>query len=192
MTAATPIVLAGAGPGDPDLLTLRTEAALAGARLVVADPALLPLATAFASRAEVVAAGAAPEAAAVALAESAGLAVRLYRGDPWLHPAYAAEAAALAARGVATETIPGPPVETALAGGAGLALHHRPVSVTLTLGPPGTGDGAARTLACEVPDIQPAVASLPSGQPWAAVVDGAVRRHGATGPGLLVVGEVAR
>jgi siroheme synthase len=192
MTPTTPIVLAGAGPGDPDLLTLRTEAALAGARLVVADADLLPLATAFAPRAAVVAAGPDPGATAAAVAECEGPAVRLYRGDPWLHPAYAAEAAALAARGVATEAIPGPPVETALAGAAGLALHHRPVSVTLTLGPLDTGDGVARTLACEVPDIQAAVAALPAERPWAAVVDGAVRRDRATGPGLLVVGEVAR
>jgi len=192
MTPATPIVLAGAGPGDPDLLTLRTEAALAGARLVVADADLVPLATAFAPRAAVVAAGPDPGATAAALAECEGPAVRIYRGDPWLHPAYAAEAAALAARGVATDAIPGPPVETALAGAAGLALHHRPVSVTLTLGPFDTRDGVARTLACEVPDIQAAVASLPAERPWAAVVDGAVRRDRATGPGLLVVGEVAR
>ena len=191
MTPA-PIVLAGAGPGDPDLLTLRTEAALAGARLVVADADLVPLATAFAPRAAVVAAGPDPGATAAALAECEGPAVRIYRGDPWLHPAYAAEAAALAARGVATDAIPGPPVETALAGAAGLALHHRPVSVALTLGPFDSGDGAARTLACEVPDIQAAVASLPAARPWAAVVDGAVRRDTATGQGLLVVGEVAR
>ena len=192
MTPATPIVLAGAGPGDPDLLTLRTEAALAGARLVVADADLVPLATAFAPRAAVVAAGPDPGATAAALAECEGPAVRIYRGDPWLHPAYAAEAAALAARGVATDAIPGPPVETALAGAAGLALHHRPMSVTLTLGPFDTRDGVARTLACEVPDIQAAVASLPAERRWAAVVDGAVRRDRATGPGLLVVGEVAR
>jgi siroheme synthase len=189
----TPVVLAGAGPGDPDLLTLRTEAALAEARLVVADAALLPLAAAFAPRAEVVAAAPDPEATAVTLAESAGPAVRLYRGDPWLHAAYAAEAAALATRGVATEAIPGPPVETALAGAAGLALHHRPVSVTLTLGPVDAGDGDGRTLACEVPGVQAAAASLaPNGRPWAAIIDGTVRRDGATGPGLLIVGEVAQ
>jgi len=185
----TPVVLAGAGPGDPDLLTLRTEAALAAARLVVADPALVPLATAFAPRAEVVAAGLDPEATASTLAESDGPAVRLYRGDPWLHPAYAAEAAALAAGRVATEAIPGPPVETALAGAAGLALHHRPVSVTLTLGSLDAGaDDGARTLACEVPDV----ALAPAGRPCAAVIDGAIHRNGTTGPGLLVVGEVAR
>ena len=195
MTTAPPVVLAGGGPGDPDLLTLRTEAALAAARLVVADSGLLPLATAFARGAEVVAAGPDPEATAAALTESGRPAVRLYRGDPWLHPDYAAEAAALAARGVATEAIPGPPVETALAGAAGLALHHRPVSVTLTLGSldSGGGDGVARTRASEVADVQAAVASLvPAGRPWAAVVDGAVRRDGAPGAGLLVVGEVAR
>jgi Tetrapyrrole (Corrin/Porphyrin) Methylases len=162
--------------------------------VVVANADLVPLATAFAPRAAVVAAGPDPGATAAALAECEGPAVRLYRGDPWLHPAYAAEAAALAARGVATEAIPGPPVETAMAGAAGLALHHRPVSVTLTLGSLDSGgDGVARTRASEVPDVQAAVASVvPAGRPWAAVVDGAVRRDGAPGPGLLVVGEVAR
>jgi siroheme synthase len=193
MTRAAPVavVLAGAGPGDPDLLTLRTEVALAAARLVVADPALLPLATAFAPRAEVVSADPDPQATASRLAAGREPAVRLYRGDPWLHPAYAAEAAALAARDVATEAIPGPPVETALAGAAGLALHHRPVAVALTLGldaRPGPG----RTLVSEVDDVR-AVAEAGAGAPWAAVVAGeVVRDDPPSGAGLLVVGDVAK
>jgi siroheme synthase len=189
-----PVVLAGAGPGDPDLLTLRAEAALAAAGLVVTDPGLVPLAAAFAPRADVVAGGADPEATATMLAERRRrtAAVRLYRGDPWLHPLYAAEAAALARRGVATEAVPGSPVETALAGAAGLALHHRPVAVTLTLGAIDTGDGPGRTLACEVDDLR-AAGTLLSGRPWAAVVDGQVARDDLpAGAGLLVVGDVAK
>ena len=192
-----PVLLAGAGPGDPDLLTLRAEAALAAARLVVADPALIPLVAAFALQAEVVAAGPDPSATADRLAAGPAPAVRLYRGDPWLHAAYAAEAAALAARGVPTEPVPGPPVETALAGAAGLALHHRPLAVTLTLGPldalPAPAD-PARTLVAEVPDTQAAALRLAravTGPPAVAVVDGTVHRDPPSEPGLLIVGAVA-
>jgi precorrin-4 methylase len=185
-------VLAGGGPGDPDLLTLRAEAALGAARLVVADAALVPLATAFAPRAEVLEAGRDPGATVAMLAASQGPAVRLYRGDPWLHPRYAAEAATLAARGVATEAVPGPPVETALAGAAGLALHHRPVAVTLTLGLD-VGGGPGRTLAGEVDDLRAAAGPLAGRRAWAAVVDGEVLRDDPPGrPGLLVVGDVAK
>jgi len=191
---APPVVLVGAGPGDPDLLTLRAEAALAAAGLVVADPALVPLAAAFAPRAEIVAAGPDPDATAAALAaERDAAAVRLYRGDPWLHPRYAAEAAALAKQGVATEAVPGPPVESALAGAAGLALHHRPVAVTLTLGDLDAGGGPGRTLVGEVEDVRAAAGPLAGRRAWAAVVDGEVVRDDPPGrPGLLVVGDVAK
>ena len=188
-------MLAGAGPGDPDLLTLRAEAALAAAGLVVADPEVVPLAAAFAPRASVVVAGPDPGATAAMLAATGGggtVAVRLYRGDPWLHPMYAAEAAALARQGVATKAVPGPPVETALAGAAGLALHHRPVSVALTLGGLDTSGGPGRTLVGEVGDLRAAVEPM-AGHSWAAVVGGEVVRDDPPArSGLLVVGDVAR
>jgi len=142
-----PVLLVGGGPGDPDLLTLRAEAALAAARVVVTDAALADLAVAFAPRAEVRATDGfwprnrgsghripRPERL-VALGPGT---VRLYRGDPWLHPAFQAETEALTAAGVAWEAVPGPAAPLALAATAGIAVHHRPVSVCATLLPPGT------------------------------------------------------
>jgi uroporphyrinogen III methyltransferase/synthase len=193
------VLLVGAGPGDPDLLTLRAEAALAAADLVVADATLVPLAAAFAPGADVVPAPADPRALA-ALVARAAVPVRLYRGDPWLHPAFAAESAALASGGVACEAVPGPPVEIARAGSAGVPLHHRPLAVTLTLGPLPAVAEPARTLAAEVPDLAAACAALaPGGARAAAVPAGGAARRGTladlgadpalTGvPGVLVTG----
>ena len=132
-----PVLLVGAGPGDPDLLTLRAEAALAAARVVVTDADLADLAAAFAPRAAVTVAGDDARRVVATLAGGRPGAVRLYRGDPWLHPAFAAEAGALTAAGVAWEAVPGLAVALALAAEAGVAVHHRPVSVCVTLVPPG-------------------------------------------------------
>ena len=191
------MLLVGAGPGDPDLLTLRAEAALAAATLVVTDPAVIPLAEAFTRGSSVVPAPADP-AALVELVAPAVAAVRLYRGDPWLHPAFAAESAALASGGVATEAVPGPPVETALAGAAGVPVHHRPLAVALTLGSAASAR-AGRTLAAEVRDLAAACAALGGDAPAAVVPAGGSVRRGTLAelagvaelagmPGLLVAG----
>jgi uroporphyrinogen III methyltransferase/synthase len=162
------VVLVGAGPGDPDLLTLRAEAALASATLVAADEAVIPLAQAFAPGARVAPAPADPGALVDLLAPAAA-AVRLYRGDPWLHPSFAAESAGLAARGVTTEAVPAPPVETALAGAAGVPAHHRPLAVTLTLGT-AVSPGPGRTVAVELPDLAAACERLGADDTPAAAV----------------------
>ena len=191
------MLLVGAGPGDPDLLTLRAEAALAAATLVVADPAIIPLADAFARGASVVPPPADP-LALVELVAPAVAAVRLYRGDPWLHPAFTAESAALAAGGVATEAVPGPPVETALAGAAGVPVHHRPRGVALTLGSAASPRPGC-TGAAEVPDLAAACAALGGDAPAAVLPAGGRVRRGTLAelagvaelagmPGLLVAG----
>jgi siroheme synthase len=140
------VELVGAGPGDPDLLTLRAEAALAAADLVVTDAAVAHLAHAFARGAEVIVSaagggdGATVDGDTVAVVAGAARrgrrVVRLYRGDPWLHPAYAVESAILASAGIDHRAVPGPAVELAVPALAGLAVHHRPLAATVTIASP--------------------------------------------------------
>lgn len=160
-----PVELVGAGPGDPDLVTLRAEAALAAASVVVTDPAIAHLARAFApgARVFVSSAGGADRgtmdrdatvdgdtlAVLLGAARWRRRAVRLYRGDPWLHPAYAVESSILASAGVEHVTVPGPAVELAVPGAAGIPVHHRPRAVTVTFAIPASLPPAvdpARTL----------------------------------------------
>ena len=224
------VELVGAGPGDPDLLTLRAEASLAAATVVVSDASVAHLAEAFAPGATVsistaggpgVGAGAGDGDTGATVdgdvvrilagaARRGERVVRLYRGDPWLHPAYAVESAILAGAGVERVTVPGPSVELAVPTAAGLAVHHRPLAVTVTLAapdalPPATDP--ARTLVTFTDDAG-TVASLMTrtgdGSLAAAVVadvEGtAVVRRGtlagladdsSIGAGVVVVGAVA-
>jgi siroheme synthase len=219
------VAFVGAGPGDPELVTLRAEAMLAVAEVVVTDAAVVTLARRLAHRAEVwtveptvadhVAAnddaanrpsaqnlyrigadganhadpsggatarratdateatgatatagrntdatgdtGVTPATTLVAAATAGLAAVRLYHGDPWLHPAYAHDVAQLDATGVAHQTVPGLVPEWATLATAGIAVHHRPRAVTVTLGPltelPAVVD-PARTLVCTVADLR--------------------------------------
>ncbi len=220
----TVVELVGAGPGDPDLLTLRAEAALAAATVVVTDRAVADLAAAFAPRAAVMVSPAGGDdeggvgAAIVdgdAVRVLAGAArrgervVRLYRGDPWLHPAYVVESALLSSAGVEHLTVPGLAVELAVPTMAGVPVHHRPSSVSVTLGslsnlPPAIDP--ARTLVTVADDPAGLVAGLGrGGDPSipAAVISAdegaAVVRCGTLadlavdptiGPGVVVVGAV--
>ena len=149
-----PVALVGAGPGDPELLTLDAEAALRSAREVVADRALAPLlASLAAERAGGVSdAGTAPVAtsplrtatlvaddtpapsALTAAAERGPGVVRLYRGDPWAHPAGDAERAALRAAGRSWSSTPGVLGELAALAAAGIPVQVRDLAVTTTFG----------------------------------------------------------
>jgi siroheme synthase len=125
---SAPLLLVGAGPGAADLLTLRAELALGDAGTVLADAAVAPLARGFG--AEVVVVDGVAAGAVVELVRGARPpVVRLYRGDPWLHPAHAAERDALTAAGIATEAVPGVSVAVGTATAAGRPTHHRGVSV---------------------------------------------------------------
>jgi siroheme synthase len=127
------VLLVGGGPGDPALLTLRAEVALARAATVVVDRSLEELARLTAPQAMVELA--APDAGALVdqVRRARPPVVRLYLGDPWLHPDHGAELAALTAAGVTTEPVPGISVAIGAATAAGRPLHHRRRSVVAVL-----------------------------------------------------------
>jgi uroporphyrinogen III methyltransferase / synthase len=117
------VTFIGAGPGDPELLTVKGRAALEQCEAVVFDAtlpaALLDLAPASAERVP------ATSKAANALIELAkrGLRVaRLIKGDPLLFSPAPSEAVAVYDAGVDFEFIPGVPAEFAAASTAGLPL----------------------------------------------------------------------
>ncbi len=154
------VVLVGAGPGDPALLTAAAREALAAAELILADrlvpPALwaglaaeVRVARKWPGRAD--AAQAELEAAAVAAARAGRRVVRLKCGDPFLFGRGGEECARLTAQGVAVRVVPG--VSSALAAPllAGIPVTWRGTAdrvVVLT----GRGQGGRRP---RLPDPAP-------------------------------------
>ena len=129
--------LAGAGPGDPGLLTLHALHALEQADVVVHDALVSPAIRALArGRLEGVGkrgrGAATPQwtinARLVALARRGLRVLRLKGGDPLIFGRGGEEALALAAAGVPFRIIPGVSAGLAAGAGAGVPLTHRQVS----------------------------------------------------------------
>lgn len=130
------VTLVGAGPGDPDLITVAGRRALAAADCVVfdklVDPRLVDLATLATERHYVGKEGAGhytpQEQINALLIDAAGRGlniVRLKGGDPLLFARGAEEAVALAAAGVPFAIVPGVTAALAAAATAGIPLTHR-------------------------------------------------------------------
>ena len=130
------VYLVGAGPGDPDLLTLRAARLLARAELVVhdglVDPAVLTLAAPkakFVSVAKSRARHTLPQREIDALLVREALAgrdvVRLKGGDPFVFGRGGEEAEACRAAGVPVEVVPGISAANGAAAAAQIALTHR-------------------------------------------------------------------
>ncbi|MEJ6000314.1 uroporphyrinogen-III C-methyltransferase [Paucibacter soli] len=130
------VTLVGAGPGDPELLTLKAARALAEARLVLYDALVSPEVLALAH----------PEAELIYVGKQSGhhhlsqeaiieLMIRLVRegrsllrlkgGDPYIFGRGGEEAEALAEAGISFQTIPGISAAQAAAAGSGIPLTHR-------------------------------------------------------------------
>jgi uroporphyrin-III C-methyltransferase len=136
MSKVGTVYLVGAGPGDPDLLTLRAARLLGEAALVVhdglVDPAVLALARPDAELVSVAKSRARhtlPQQAINALLVRQALAgrdvVRLKGGDPLVFGRGGEEAEACRAAGVPVEIVPGVTSALGAAAAAQIPLTHR-------------------------------------------------------------------
>jgi uroporphyrin-III C-methyltransferase len=130
------IWLVGAGPGDPELLTLRAARLIAGAELIVhdglVDPDILLLAPRSARLISVAKARARHtmpqheiDALLIRHARAGRQVVRLKGGDPFIFGRGGEEVEAARAAGIPVEVVPGISAANGAAAAARIALTHR-------------------------------------------------------------------
>jgi len=147
------VVLVGAGPGDPGLITVRGAEALRAADVVVYDrlvpPALLELAPAGAERIFVGKAPGVPHASQgeidallVERARAGATVVRLKGGDPLVFGRGGEEARACARAGVPVEVVPGVTSAVAAPAAAGIPLTYRGIARSFAVVTARTADGS--------------------------------------------------
>ncbi len=128
------VALVGAGPGDPDLLTVRARNLLHAAEVVVADR-LVPRAALELTHGRVIHVGKSPGDHAatqdeinqtlVAEASAGRRVVRLKGGDPFVFGRGGEELVACLAAGVDVEVVPGITSAVAVPAAAGIPVTHR-------------------------------------------------------------------
>ncbi len=130
------VTLVGAGPGDPELLTLRAVRALQSADVILIDdlvaPAILDFARREAKKMMVGKTGGGPSckqqeisALMVGLARSGKRVVRLKGGDPMIFGRAGEEIAACRSAGIPIEVVPGISAAQGAASRLGISLTHR-------------------------------------------------------------------
>ena len=142
---------AGAGPGAPDLITVRGARLLASADIVFYDALVHPGTLALAGQAEKIAVGKRCGAHSTAqrfinkrLIDAASryrTVVRLKGGDPMLFGRAQEEIDALQTAGIQFEVVPGVTAALAASADLGISLTQRGVSRSVNLVTPRVGDG---------------------------------------------------
>jgi uroporphyrin-III C-methyltransferase len=144
MTPHGMVSIVGAGPGDPELITLRGLARIRAAEVLVHDRLVAPELIAEApADAEVMFAGKARgiaaldqraiEALLIDRARAGKRVVRLKGGDPYLFGRGGEEVVALVAAGIPVEVVPGLTSAIAAPASAGIPVTHRELSSSLTI-----------------------------------------------------------
>ena len=146
------VYLVGAGPGAPDLITVRAARLLARADIVFYDALVHPDTVALAARAQTVAVGKRCGRHSTAqrfinkrLIDAASkfrTVVRLKGGDPMLFGRAQEEIDALGRAGVSVEIVPGVTAGLAASAELGISLTRRGCSRSVTFVTPRVGDGA--------------------------------------------------
>jgi uroporphyrin-III C-methyltransferase/precorrin-2 dehydrogenase/sirohydrochlorin ferrochelatase len=138
------VLLVGAGPGDPELLTMKAVRALKAADVILYDRLLVGEGVLDHARreAELIPVGKAKGAHSVpqeeinalliARAQAGQTVVRLKGGDPFIFGRGGEELDALRAAGIAIEIVPGVTAGIAAAASLQIPLTHRDVSHTVT------------------------------------------------------------
>src|SRR4029077_5220571 len=130
------VTLVGAGPGDPELLTLRAVRALQSADVILIDdlvaPGILDFARREAKKMMVGKTGFGPSckqeeinALMISLARAGKRVVRLKGGDPMIFGRAGEEIAACREAGIAVDVVPGISAAQGAASRVGLSLTHR-------------------------------------------------------------------
>jgi len=145
------VYLVGAGPGAPDLLTLRAAKLLEAADIVFHDALVHPDTLALAARAEKIAVGKRCGKHSTAqkfinkrlvhAAQTHSIVVRLKGGDPMLFGRAQEEIAALEAAGVRYEIVPGITAALAAAAELGTSLTQRGVARSVAFATPRVAEG---------------------------------------------------
>lgn len=147
------VYLVGAGPGDPELLTLRAARLIGEADTIIFDRLVHPAILAHARpHARLIYAGktgggdSVPQtetnALLVAHARLGRTVVRLKGGDPFVFGRGGEEALALQAAGVPWEVVPGVSSGIAAPASAGIPVTHRGTAASVTLATGSRADGA--------------------------------------------------
>jgi len=124
-----PVLFVGAGPGDPDLLTIRARKAIESADLVLHDELVTPEICALARDARRYEG----TESLVQAARTGGRVVRLQIGDPTIFGRLTEQMEALDAAGIPYGIVPGVTAATAAAAAARISLTHRALGRSIAI-----------------------------------------------------------